>query len=158
MDSLPHGRAAPERGKEVPAEVIYSQENRRRKRRRRRRRSKTRDTVLTANRRERQSNRNRAQYREKHRSRHNIRSNLAQKRKRTFGGGVMTALRERKSIKILSGRNRRVMQSRSGNVIRHRSTVAKSDGDFDYNEMSCIYIMGICIRMVLDFFWCGSPG
>jgi OTT_1508-like deaminase len=153
-DSLPHGiGAAPERSKEVPKGGIHSQENIRRKRRRRRRRSNTRDTVLAPNRRYRQSNRNRAQYREKHRRCHNIRSNLAQNRKRTFGGGIIiTAPRVRKGTKTSSKRNTRGVQSRLGDGVRHGSTWTKSDGDFDISEVSCVYVIEICIKTVVDFF------
>jgi hypothetical protein len=147
-DSLPHARgAAPERSKEVSGEGMHSQE----KIRRRRRRSNTRDTALIPNRRYRQSNRNGAQYEEKGRRRHKMRSNLAQNRqqKRTFDGEIMTAPKVRKGTKTSSRRDARGMRGRLGNSRRHRSTRAKSDGDF---EMSCFNVIGICIKAVADFF------
>jgi hypothetical protein len=153
-DSLPHGMgAALERSKEAPGEGIHSQENIRRRRRRRRRRSNTRDTALTPNRRYRQSKRNGAQYKEKRRRRHTMQSNVAQnrKQKRAFDGGIMAAPRVRKGTKTSHGRNARGMQGRLGDSGRHRSTRAKSDG-FDYDEMSCVDVIGMCIKAVVDYF------
>ena len=153
-DSLPHGMgAAPVRSQEISPEGIHSQEDIRRRRRRRRRR-RTRDTALTPDRRYRQSNRNGAQYREKRRRRHKMQSNVAQNRqqKRTFDGGMMTAPQVRKGTKTSSGRDAGGMRGRLSDGVRHRSTREKLDGDFDYDEMSCINLLGICIKAVADLF------
>jgi hypothetical protein len=148
-DSLPHCMgAATVRSQEVPREGIYSQEDIRRRRRR------TRDTALTPNRRYRQSNRNGAQHKKKRRRRHKMQSNVAQNRqqKRTFAGGMMTAPQVRKGTKTSSGRDAGGMRGRLGDGVRHRSTREKLDGDFDCDEMSCVNLLGICIKAVADLF------
>jgi hypothetical protein len=148
-DSLPHGMgAAPVRSQEVSPEGIHSQEDIRRRRRR------TRDTALTPNRRYRQSNRNGAKYKEKRRRRHKMQSNVAQNRqqKRKFDGWMMTAPQVRKGTKTSSGRDAGGMRGRLGDGVRHRSTRQKLDGDFDYDEMSYINLLGICIKAVADLF------
>jgi hypothetical protein len=82
-----------------------------------------------------------------------MQSNVVQnrKQKRAFDGGIMTVPRVRKGTKTSYGRNAYGMQGRLGNSGRYRSMRAKSDG-FDYNEMSCIDIIGIYIKAVVDYF------
>jgi len=63
----------------------------------------------------------------------------------------MTVPRVRKGTKTSHGRNARGMQDRLGDSGRHRLTKAKSDG-FDYNEMSCVDVIGMCIKAVVDYF------
>jgi hypothetical protein len=54
--------------------------------------------------------------------------------------------------KTSSERDAPSMQGKLGDGARHRSTRAKSDGDFDYDEMSCVNVIGICIKAAVDFF------
>jgi hypothetical protein len=61
------------------------------------------------------------------------------------------APRVRKGTKTLHGRNARGMQGRLGDSGRHRLTRAKSDG-FDYDEISYVDVIRMCIKAVVDYF------
>jgi hypothetical protein len=152
-DSLPHGtEATSERSKGTSGKEAHSQENlRRRRRRRRRRRSNARGTALAPNRRYNQINRNGAQHK-KRRHRHEMQSNVAQdrKQKRTFDGGIGIAPKIRKGTKTLSGRETRGTRGDGG--VRYRSTRAKLHSEFENDEMCGVYLIGICMKAVVDFF------
>ena len=112
-------------------------------------------TAPAPNRRYRQNNRNGAQYEEKRRHRHKMQSNVVQNRKQkwTFNGGVIITPKIRKGMKRSSRRDARGIRGRLGDDgVRHRSTKAKLHSEFDIDEMSYVYVIGICTKAVVDFF------
>jgi len=84
-----------------------------------------------------------------------MQSNVVQnrKQKRTFDGGVVITPKIRKGTKRSSRRDARGIRGRLGDDgLRHRSTKAKLHSEFDNDEMSCVYVIGICTKAVVDFF------
>jgi hypothetical protein len=58
-----------------------------------------------------------------------------------------------KGTKRSSRRDARGIRVRLGdNGLRHKSTKAKLHSKFDNNEMSYVYVIGICTKAVVDFF------
>jgi hypothetical protein len=76
------------------------------------------------------------------------------KQKRTFNSGVMITPKIRKGTKRSSRRDAHHMRGRLGDDgVRHRSTKAKLHSEFDNDETSCVYVIGICTKAIVDFFW-----
>lgn len=75
------------------------------------------------------------------------------KQKQTFNSGVVITPKIRKGTKRSSKRDACSIRGRLGDdSLRHRSTKAKLHSKFDNNEMSCVYVIGICTKAVVDFF------
>jgi len=74
------------------------------------------------------------------------------KQKRTFDSGIV--ITSKKGTKTLSERDRRNLRARLGDDgVRHRSTRAKLHGEVDNDEMTCIDVIEIGTKAVVNFFW-----
>ncbi len=154
-DSSPHDtKAASKDSKKIHGEETISQEHAL-PRRRRRRRSKGTGIVLAPDRRHSQSSRNGAKHKKKPRHRHKPHSNVARSRirKRTTDVGIFLSLKTRKEAKTMSGRKtRHKVRKLADNGVRHRPRRSKLHGESGNNEISCVHVIVICTKALVDFF------
>jgi len=154
-DSSPHdSKAVSEGSKRIYGKEIHSQENVP-PRRRRRRRSNRRGIALAPDRRHRQSNRNGTQHKKKHRHRHQTHSSVARSRvrKRTSDIGTFLSPETRKEGKTMSGRTTRYMMRRlAEDDMRNRPRRSTLPAESENDEMSCVHLIVICTKELVDFF------